>query len=81
MNDWERFTPEDVHVLSLAFDELCDLTGFTQPSDKLARHFAEIIVASASAGDRDPLNIARSARAVLARTMALSHRKNSLTDA
>jgi hypothetical protein len=64
--------------MSLALDELSDLTGFTHLAERLAAHFAETIVAVARSGNLDPLSIAQSARAVLARTMAL--RKTLLAD-
>jgi hypothetical protein len=51
--DWQRFSADDVRVLSLAFDHLCELTGLGIPSDKLAARFAEIIVTVAQNGDRN----------------------------
>jgi hypothetical protein len=79
MSRSEDFTPEDVQVMSLAFDELCDLTGFTHPSDTLAAHFAELIVRVAVTGVRDPISLAQAARRHLAGSLSLS-RNGALLD-
>jgi hypothetical protein len=58
---------------------LCDLTGFTHPSDKLAAHVADIIVRVTVTGERDPISLAQAAMRLLAGSLSLS-RKAALLD-
>ena len=62
----ERFTPDDVRVMSLAFDQLCELTRISHPSEKLAAQFAQAIVTVAKSGERKPFSLAHAAMRLVA---------------
>ena len=54
------FSPEDVAVITAAFEDSLRALGFVDRSDPVVTMVAKRIIAAASAGERDPIRLRES---------------------